>query len=166
MEFSTEVVFQASAPRVAEMFETEEYVQEKIRASGATSGSVEILPLDDGAVTVTTRRQLPTTDIPSSYRSLVGNSLEVREIDAWEAPEADGRRRGTIVLEVTGAPVRVTGTLDLTPRSSGESVLRIEGEIKASIPFFGKSVEKAIAGNVERAADVEREVGRRWLVEH
>jgi hypothetical protein len=166
VEFSTEMVFPAPAGQVAQMLATEAYVQEKIQASGATSGSVEILGSPDGAVTITTRRRLPTSDVPASYRSLVGSSIEVREVDAWEAPDDAGGRRGTLVLDVTGAPVRVTGTLELRPTSQAESVVRIAGDIKASVPFVGKTIEKAIAANVERAADVERRVGADWLARH
>ena len=166
MQFSTQVVFPASAGAVAEMFATEEYVREKIAASGATGGTVEVVPSPDGAVTITSRRNMPTTDIPATYRSLVGSSLEVHEVDAWEAPAPDGARRGTISLDVSGAPVRVTGTLELEATSDAQSVLRIAGDIKASVPFFGKAIERALADSVERAADVERQVGLRWLAQH
>lgn len=166
MEFSTQVVFPASAPVVATMLATEEYVQRKIVESGATSGNVEVVPAADGSVTITIQRSMPTTDIPASYRSLVGSSLDVREVDAWEPPRPDGGRRGTIALEVAGAPVRVAGTLELEPTSPAETVLRIAGDIKASVPFFGKAIERALVDSVERAADVERAAGLRWLAEH
>jgi hypothetical protein len=165
VQFATQVVFPASPADVADMLATEAYVLEKVAASGATDGSVDIVRSPDGSVTITSHRRMPTTDIPATYRSLIGSSLEVREVDAWEAPEADGARRGTIALEVTGAPVRVSGTLELQPTGDTETVLRIAGDIKASVPFFGKAIERALADSVEHAADVERQAGLRWLAE-
>jgi hypothetical protein len=166
VDFSAQVKFPASAVTVAEMFATEAYVMEKITASGAAPGTVEIVVGPGGAVTIATRRELPATEIPASYRSLVGSSLEIHEVDAWEAPETDGGRRGTMAIEITGAPVRVTGTLELRPAPDGTSSLRLMGEIKASIPFFGKAVEKALAENVDRTVEIERQVGLDWLARH
>jgi hypothetical protein len=164
VDFAASIEFDAPVTTVAEMFATEDYVRDKIAASGAVSGSVEILGGVDGAFTVTTRRTMPTTDIPAAYRSLVGSSVEVRQVEAWEAPATDGSRRGTLALEVTGAPVRVTGSLTLAPAGGGDrSVESFAGEIKASVPFVGKAVEKAVAGNVHHVIDIEKAAARRWL---
>ena len=95
MEFSTTIEFAASPTAVAEMFATEEYVRQKITASGATDGTLEIIGTADGAFTVTTRRTMPTDEIPANYRSLVGSSLEVRQVEAWDAPATDGTRMGS-----------------------------------------------------------------------
>ncbi len=71
-----------------------------------------------------------------------------------------------MAIEVTGAPVRVTGILELNATSGGTSSLRLMGAIKASIPFFGKAVEKALADRVGRTVDIERQVGLDWLARH
>ncbi len=163
MEYSTSIEFAASPEAVAEMFATEEYVRAKITASGATDGTLEVIGTADGAFTVTTRRTMPTTDIPANYRSLVGSSLEVRQVEAWDAAAADGTRRGSLALEITGAPVRVTGALTLAPAGEGRSVETVTGEIKASIPLFGKAIERAVADNVHRAVRVEQRAAKAWL---
>jgi hypothetical protein len=163
VDFAASIEFDAPVTTVAEMFATEAYVRDKIAASGALDGSVEILGDVGGAFTVTTRRTMPTTEIPAAYRSLVGSSLEVRQVEAWEVPAADGSRRGTLSLEVTGAPVRVTGSLVLGPAPGGRSVESFSGEIKASVPFVGKTIEKAVAGNVHHVVAVERAAAERWL---
>jgi len=165
VEFSTTIEFAASPTAVAEMFATEEYVRRKITASGATDGTLEIIGTADGAFTVTTRRTMPTDEIPANYRSLVGSSLEVRQVEAWDAPSSDGTRHGSLALEITGAPVRVTGTLNLAPAGEGRSTERVAGEIKASIPFFGKAIERAVADNVHRAVAVEQRAARAWLAQ-
>lgn len=166
MEFSTEVAFPASADEVARMLATEAYVMEKIQASGGEALDLEVVGTADGPVTITSRRAMPTDDIPAGYRSLVGDTIEIREVDAWEAPAPDGARRGTIAIEVAGAPVRVAGTMELRPTSASSCSVRISGDVKASIPFFGKAIEKALVGSVDKAAEVERAAGLRWLAEH
>lgn len=166
MEFTASLEFDAVTTVVAEMFATREFVLAKIRLSGATSGDADVLGTSAGAFTVTSRRTMPTTDIPSSYRSLIGQSLEIRQVEAWEQNGRDGARRGTLALEITGAPVRVTGTMLLTPASAGRSIQRLSGDVRASIPLFGKAIEKAVAESVHRAVDVERRAAAEWLRAH
>lgn len=163
MEFTASIEFDAPAPEVAAMLADPEYARHKVALSGATSGTADVLGDAVGAFTVTTRRVLPTTDIPAAYRSFVGSSLEIRQVEAWEAPAADGSRRGTIALDVTGAPVRVTGSLSLTPAPDGHAVERIAGDIKASVPFVGKTIERAVADNVHRVVALERKAAADWL---
>lgn len=104
----------ASSPAVvARMLADPVYVRAKIRASGAVEQHVDIVPGADGTFTVTSRRSLPTDLIPSNIRPFVGASLDVRQVEAWEAARPDGSRNGTVVLEITGAPVRLTGTMTL-----------------------------------------------------
>jgi hypothetical protein len=162
VEFSAQIDFPAPPDAVAEMFATTAYVYEKVAESGASDGTVEVAGTASGAFTVTTRRRMPTDDIPDAYRSLVGSGLEVRQVEAWEAPRPDGIRHGTIALEVAGVPVRVTGSLSLAPSPAG-STQRVAGTIRASLPLFGKAIEKAVVGSVDRVVEVERRVGHRWL---
>lgn len=162
MEFSAQIEFVAPPGAVAAMFADEAYVREKVAESGATDGSIDVIGTAEATFTVTTRRRMPTDDVPDAYRTLVGSSLEVRTVEVWEAARPDGTRHGTMTIEVTGAPVRVTGTLALVPAPGG-TVQRIAGDIRASLPFFGRAIEKAVSGSVDRVVDVERRVGHRWL---
>lgn len=163
MEFTASIEFDAPAAEVAAMLADAEYARRKVTLSGATSGTADVLGDADGPFTVTTRRVMPTTDIPAAYRSLVGSSLEIRQVEAWEAPAADGSRRGTLALDVTGAPVRVTGSVALLPAPDGRSVERVTGDIKASVPFVGRAVERAVADNVHSVVELERRAAADWL---
>lgn len=162
MHLSAQARYTADITRVAAMLADEAFVEEKVHASGALSQHVDVVGTSDGAFTVTTRRQMPTTSIPAQFRSLVGTSLEVRQVEAWEGPE-DRERRGTVVVEITGAPVRMTGTMRLRPDADGGTVHRFEGELKASVPLFGAAVEEATAGAVRAAIAAEESTGAVWL---
>src|SRR5690625_7622045 len=83
-----------------------------------------------------TRGKIPSDTIPQHMRGFVGDSLEIRQVEAWEAPAAGGRRIGTVVIEISGAPVRLTGTRRITPSADGKSCTdQIEGELKAAVPL-------------------------------
>ncbi|WP_246169596.1 DUF2505 domain-containing protein [Actinotalea subterranea] len=162
MHLSAQARYAADLPRVVAMLADEEFVAAKVRASGALSQQVDVVGEAEGAFTVTTRRQMPTTGIPAQFRSLVGSSLEVRQVEAWEAPEPGGRH-GTVVVEITGAPVRLTGTMRLVTEPDGTTVHHLDGELKASLPLFAAAVEDATATAVRDAVAAEERVGKAWL---
>lgn len=162
MNVSARARYEADLDRVSRMLADEEFVAAKVRASGAASQQVDVVGSADEAFTVTTRRQVPTTGIPAQFRSLVGSTLEVRQVEAWE-PAVGGRRAGTVAVEVVGAPVRATGTLELTQQDDGTVTLRVDGEVKASLPLFGAAVEEATVGALQTALAAEERVAAAWL---
>ena len=164
MHLSAKASFDASPEQVAAMFADLGFVEKKVRATGAVNQQVDVVGTAEGPFTVTTRRQMPATDVPAQFRALVGGNLEVREVQAWQATAAgSAERHGTIVVEVTGAPVRLTGTLRMRGAVDGTTAVVIDGNLKASIPFFGSAVEQAIAEAMRSAIRAEELAGKAWL---
>ncbi len=164
MHLSAQASFDASPDRVAAMFADLQFVETKVRATGAVSQQADVVGSPAGPFTVTTRRQMPATDVPAQFRALVGSTLEVREVQAWQAAtEGPDARHGTVVVEVTGAPVRLTGTLRLSSADGAVTTLNLEGDLKASIPFFASAVERAIADAMEGAVRAEERAAADWL---
>ncbi len=161
MRLHVRIPLPADVSVAAAMLADPEYVHAKIRASGALEHQVTVSSDPSGAFTVTTRRSMPTSDIPANLRGFIGSSLDVRQVEAWE-PERAGTRRGTVVVEIAGAPVRLTGTAVLSPTGAG-SELAYEGEVKAAIPLFGGAVEGAAAQAIRSALAIEEDVARTWL---
>lgn len=161
MHISATVRYEADIAEVATMLADREFVEAKVRASGALSHDIAVVGAADRAFTVTTRRHMPTTDIPAQFRSLVGSSLEVRQVEAWEAP-TDAERRGTVVVEIVGAPVRLTGTLRLVG-GTGMTTGHVDGELRASLPLFGSAVEAATAQAFRAAITAEEKAAAAWL---
>jgi hypothetical protein len=138
------------------------YVRAKVAAGGGEVLHVDVTPGDGGAFTVTTRRSLPTDLIPPQARAFIGDRLEVRQAEAWEAAGADGGRRGTVAVEIAGAPVRLTGTVALIPGGESSRVV-YDGDLKANVPLFGALVEEAAAKAVRSALEAEEAVAREYV---
>ena len=68
---------------------------------------------------VTTRRTLPTDDLPDVAKKFAGPVLILDEVQDWGPAGPDGARHGTVTLRIDGVPVALTGTLDLTPSAKG-----------------------------------------------
>ncbi|GAA4625441.1 DUF2505 domain-containing protein [Cellulomonas oligotrophica] len=166
MQIDVRLSFPVGTAGAARMLADPQYVHTKVRASGALDQQVDVTGDAEGAFTVTTRRALPSEQIPAHARALVGSRIDVRQVEAWEAPTADGSRAGTVVVEIAGAPVRVTGRASLAPGEDGASTqVRYVGEVRATVPLFAAAVEDAAAGAVRSVLEVEQEVARRWLAQ-
>jgi len=154
------------AHSAARLLADPEYVHQKVRASGALEQHVDVTGAPDEAFTVTTRRALPTDQIPAHLRSFVGTQIDVRQVEAWEAPHADGSRVGTVVVEIAGAPVRLSGRTALTPNGPDSTTVTYDGDLRATVPLFASAIEQAAAGAIRSALEVEQDVARRWIEGH
>jgi hypothetical protein len=178
VHLSVELRYPASVRTVGAMLADESFVRWRAERSGGPGAEVEQVDVTgaaEGAFTVAVRRTLPTDQIPAHVRSFVGGGLEIRQAEAWEAEHA-GVRRGTVSLEIAGAPVRLTGTVRLAPdataaadgtagdgSASNTSVLTYDGEVRASVPLFGGAIEEAAAEAVRTALAAEERAGQEWL---
>lgn len=165
MHLQATLNYDADVARVGGMLADTEFVEDKLLASGALSHHANVVGDPGRGFTVTTRREMPTDMIPAQFRGFIGSTLEVRHVEAWEPP-AGGERKGSVVLEIVGAPVRFTGRLRLAPADAGASVVEVDGDLKASLPLFAAALEEAAAGAVRAALDAEQRAGAAWLSRH
>lgn len=162
MRVEDEIRYPADPRTVATMLADPEFVERKVAATHALSQDVEVVGDAEGSFTVTSRRTMPTDDLPDAARTFVGQTLDIRQVEAWEAPGADGSRAGTIVVEVVGAPLRLTGTLTLTSQGD-ETVQLLTGDLKSSIPIMGSRLEQMAQPAFMAGIRKEAQVGREWL---
>lgn len=163
MDLHVTIDLPTDARAAARLLADPEYVHAKVAAAGAVEQQVDVTGAVDDAFTVTTRRLLPTDQIPAHLRAFVGDRIDVRQVEAWEAPASDGTRTGTVVVEIAGAPVRVTGRTTLAPAGPAASRVTYDGDVRAAVPLFASAVEEAARGAVHAALATEQDVARRWL---
>lgn len=97
--------------------------------------------------TITLDRHLPTDEVPSFAKSLVGESLHIRESTWWKSGTPDdGHAPGyhaTYDVRIVGTPVSLVGTMQLI--DNGDQTKQIvEGELKAAVPFLGGKIESSV----------------------
>jgi hypothetical protein len=139
-----------------------DFQEAKCRATTAGGGhSVDIAPGTSGA-RVRTERVLPSDGLPDVARSFVGEVLVVVEVQSWSAPEPDGARESAVDLHVKGAPLTLKGTLRLEPDGAG-TVEVLEAELRANVPLIGGRIERAAAGPIDTAIDIETRMLREHL---
>lgn len=161
MQFTAEIRYAAAPAAVFAMLLDPAFQQRVCAATGALDQSVDVEQAGGGA-TITVTRKLPADGLPDFVRKFVGETLDVMRVDHWGPVSDDGRREGTVVVEITGAPVRLTGTITMAAQDGG-TVERVDGELKAAIPLLGGKVEKAAEPAMRAAITKEQEVGDAWL---
>jgi hypothetical protein len=163
VHLTVELTYAADADAVAAMLADESFIRWRARRGpGGHVEQADVTGSPAAGFTIAVRRTLPTDLIPAQVRPFVGDHLEVRQVEAWEAPSGD-LRTGTIAVEIAGAPVRVTGTVRLEPTGDGGTRQVYDGEVRAMVPLFGAAVAEAAARAVRSALEAEGEAGQEWL---
>ncbi|GAA4357820.1 DUF2505 domain-containing protein [Angustibacter luteus] len=161
MKFLADIRYDAAPDDVFAMLTDPDFQRQVCEATGAIDHSVDVEQAGGGA-TITTTRTLPADDLPDFVRKFVGSTLKVMRVDHWGAAGADGAREGTVVVEIQGAPVRLSGTIALAPDGAGTAE-RVDGDLKASVPLVGGKIEKAAEPAIRAAIAKEQELGTGWL---
>lgn len=165
-QFTARITYAAPAAEVAAMLADPAYVERKVAASKPVSSSNAVQGTAEGAFTVTTQRGLSTDGVPGPIQRLIGRTIEIELVEAWDAPGDDGARRGTITLDVLGKPASARGTVSLTPAGPNETVLGYDGSVEAKVPLMGAKIEEMAVQQVQTVLDLEQAVGSAWLAEH
>lgn len=164
MHVTIDVPVPLSAAAYATLVRDETFVRFRTAVPGARVDDVIVTPADGESFTVTVRRSVSAAQIPPQVRSFVGSELEIRQVEAWEG-ERGGAWHGTVALEITGTPVRMTGAVELVPSGDG-AILRYDGDVRASIPLFGPAVERSAAEAVRATLAAEELRVQAWVDVH
>jgi hypothetical protein len=157
-----DIRYDADPDAVFAMLTDAAFQERKCAATGALESEVEIERFPDGGATIRTRRTMPTDQIPDVARSFVGRSIDVLQVDDFGPPDVDGRREGSVIVEIKGAPVRFAGSLALGAASAG-TLETVDGDVKASVPLVGGRLERALEPALQAAIRVEQREGTAWL---
>ena len=165
MDLHREMSYPAPLDRVVAMMIDPEFQRQRCESQHALDHRVRVEP--EGAtyatprVTVTTRRRLPTDQIPAFVRKFVGATIQLEEIITWLPGDA-GSRTAEVRLSVAGAPVTMSGRYTFTADGAGTREVA-DGTVKASIPFLGGKVEEAVLPVILAGLAAEEKLGAAYL---
>lgn len=162
MRLTADIRYDAPPEAVFTMLRDEAFQARRCVATGALEHDVRVEEFADGGVVITAHRTMPTDQVPDFVRTFVGPTLVVSEIQDWRATGPAGGREGTLVLEIKGAPVRMTGSLRLDPDGPG-TAQTVDCDLKAAVPLVGGKIERAVEPAIRAALRVEQREGSAWL---
>jgi hypothetical protein len=167
VELTVTIEYAATPQEVFAMLIDRAFQDEVCLATGALRHTVSIEASGDGT-RITTERTLPSDQLPDFVRRFAGDTLTVRRVDDWRPADGGGAgaggRNGTVVVEITGAPVRLTGRVSLAA-TGAITREQVTGDLKAAVPLIGGKVERAAEAPIRAAIAKEHEIGARWLAD-
>ncbi|MCL2780742.1 MAG: DUF2505 domain-containing protein [Actinomycetia bacterium] len=167
MKIDLDLMHPAPPVVVHAMLTDPQFHERKCAATGALEYQVRVLPAggpDPTRTVVRTQRRLPTDGLPDLVRSFVKNGLVVRESIAWGPAHADGARVAEVDVQIVGQPVRMRGTLAMSPCPRGTAG-HLLAELTVAVPLLGGAIEKLVAPTIVDAIRAEERVGRDWLAQ-
>jgi Protein of unknown function (DUF2505) len=165
MALSASTTLPHSVDRVAAVFANEDFQRHTSELVGGTLESFKVDGDVAGAFSTTSVRTLPTTRLPEIARKFVGESLTVTQLEAWEAPAADGSRQSSISLKIAGAPLDVSAVQRLIA-DGGSTRVELEGNVTSSVPFLGGKIADAAEPLVGKALNIQSQQAQAWLESH
>jgi len=163
MKIEAPMEHDAPPDAVHEMTTDPQFQDRKCVVSGARSHTVDVI--DEGEHTVVTVvRTMPSDNLPDVLKTFAKGGIKVKETVHWAPPDADGRRIGDLTIEFLGQPLKMRGTITMSPDGDGTAGL-VAADLKASVPLLGGKIEKASAPLILEAIATEERVGKEWLAD-
>jgi hypothetical protein len=112
---------------------------------------------ETAAITTVTVWRSMAADLPGFVRSLVGDRLEVEQVERW-----DGMVRADLAVRVIGQPAALHGGIVLERVATGTRQM-VDGRVDVNVPFVGGRIATEIARAIRAALAVEADTGRAYL---
>ena len=160
MHLREQISYDAPVADVFAMLCTQRFRDRVCEETGALRYEVTVTAVTDTA-TIRVARVVPA-EVPDLVKKFVGDEIEIVSTEIWSAPDAAGARTAPLLIEITGKPAQMRGSIRLEQLGSA-TVETVDGEITVSVPFIGGKIEGEIATAIRAAIDLEEAVGTSWL---
>ncbi len=165
MKVTSTHIYDAPPDVVLAMMTDPEVLTAKYESLGHRDVRITEHVVDEGAVTVASKRSVPM-DVPGFANRFLSPMNTVEQRDEWGPPGTDGSCEGSWRVHAAGVPVAVGGTQRLTPGTEqGTTKVEIVGEVTSTVPIIGGRLAGFVGGDVERTIDAEEDFNDGWLAD-
>jgi hypothetical protein len=160
MKVREEIEYPGGMDAVFSMLCDPAYRRRVCEAAYAIDHSVSVRP-EGNLVIVSIVRVMPA-DVPSVAKAIVGDRIEIKQVERWAADEQAWQRTADLSLEFVGHPAHMSGRILLTA-ADGVTRGTIDGELHVNIPFFAGRIADAMVQGFRFALSVEVDVATEYL---
>lgn len=152
MKFDDKHSFRQPVEALTKMYFSRAYHERKYDMMKARN--VEVLELVDEpdrfhiVVRFSTDADAP---LPDFAKRVIGDSLAITQTDSWDRKAL----KGTINVEIKGAPVKVSADMVIRSEPSGGASNNFVWNVQCGIPLVGGKIEKIIAGDIQSKAGAD-----------
>lgn len=153
------IAYRAAPDEVFAMLADADFRRRSAAARGVLDAEVSIVRAGTGdeGISVRIEQLQPARGLPDVARRFVGATVRTVQLEEW----ADARG-GTVVVEVSGAPVALTGRVRLEG-GPGETRQTVSADVDVRVPLVGARLAGFVGGLVAAGMDTEQQVGEAWL---
>lgn len=162
MAFSAQQSIPHPPAAVADALVSEEFHRSVVESFGGSLVSFSVEGSPEGPMTITSVRSAPADRLPDMARKLVGSSLQVEQVERWDAPATDGSRTGTTTITVPAAKASAEGTLRLAATGAG-SEYAVEGTLACRIPLVGSKLAAKAEPMVGKVVNRQARALTAWI---
>ncbi len=155
--------YPANPQRLRAMMLDSEYVAAKYVALGDRSTQLQTLEETGDGWTFKVDREVDA-NLPDIAKKVLGDSNRLIQTEVWRA-SGDGYA-ADVVIDSPGKPVKITGTMSITPTGPDTSTWAVDFTIKASVPLVGGKIETIVADEAQGNLVKEYEFNKGWLAGH
>lgn len=162
MAFSAQHTIAHTPAEVAEALGTEDFHRSVTASLGGSLVSFTREGDPSGAMTITMVRTAPTDRVPEMARKFVGDTLQIEQVERWNAPAPDGSRTGTLTVTVPKA--KATAEASTALRVAGEGTeYAVDGTLTCKIPLVGSTLAAKAEPMVGKVVTRQAREVQAWL---
>jgi hypothetical protein len=129
----------------------------KYEAAGCKNITIDSCEEVNGAIVIKATRDAPST-APKFAKKILGAYNTLVSEDIWVISDTPVKK-GSFKIEIKGAPVTMTGVMEMRPQGDGAEV-DIELELKVKVALIGKKIEPFLKNDTVAALDSDQEFFR------
>ena len=151
--------FECSAKTLMDLILDSSFDGEVMRAIGMRKEVIEDREIEGGKVEVV--RMIPSTDLPSFMKKVVGGSNEYTETRTWTFD-----KMMNTWSEKTGFAqdkIDIRGTFVIKPAGDGACTRVVEGDFSVRIPLVGKKIEEFIIERTKESFQRSTAFTKKWI---
>jgi hypothetical protein len=104
-------------------------------------------------------------NLPDIAKKVLGETNHLIQTETWRANGAGGYD-ADVVIDSPGKPVKITGTMHVTPDGDANATWKVDFTIKASVPLVGGKIEQIVAKETSDNLAKEYTFNKQWLASH
>jgi hypothetical protein len=137
---------------VFKVFHDPAFITAKYQGIGARN--IELLECsgEGNTYTIKVKREVPA-DVPGILKKFLGAWNKVEQTEEWQG-ETGGVRTCKLDINVIGVPVKVSGTMTLSPEGGG-CVNDVRIKVTSGIPLVGSMLADFVGGDTNKSMGAE-----------
>lgn len=160
--------YRAGVEQVHRALSDEEYWRARLADSGADEAVLERLEISaDGGIDVVTNQVLRSCRLPGVVSQFHRGDLAIRRAETW-TPVVGSRADAAVAGSISGAPVSLRGTVELTPLPSPpdrSARMAFHAVVEVGVPLVGGKLENFIGDQLMALLAAEQRFTSAWIAE-